>query len=260
MYWDHEHDMWIRLRHTTWSPDFVSWSPFVPILPIDEYDRPHDQIYMNNGYVYDDMYLGFARILHAHDDWSLDIDLAYSRDGEEWIRPPAARCILPRGAGDAWDSGRMAMFPSAPIREGDRLYFYHTSGAWYHSPAPPRALPPGTERPRGLCLATLRVDGFAGLRAAGEGRIRTRPLFMEREQLRINVAAGQGSCRVGLLDEAGLPIAGYTPADMEPIQADAIDHRLRWREHHSVASLYGRWLSLDIRLEGAELFSVRQEG
>ena len=94
----------------------------------------------------------------------------------------------------------MAMFPSAPIREGDRLYFYHTAGAWYHSPAPPRELPPGTERPRGLCLATLRVDGFAGLRAAGRGglgRIRTRPLFMEREQLRINVDAGQGSCRVG---------------------------------------------------------------
>ena len=83
---------------------------------------------------------------------------------------------------------------------------------------------------------------------------------MEREQLRINVDAGQGSCRVGLLDEAGFPIAGYTPADMEPIQADAIDHRLRWREHHSVADLYGRWLSLDIRLERAELFSVRQEG
>ena len=260
MYWDHDRDMWIRLRHTTWSPDFVSWSPFVPILPIDEHDRPHDQIYMNNGYVYDDMYLGFARILHAHDDWSLDIDLAYSRDGEEWIRPPAARCILPRGVGDTWDSGRMAMFPSAPLRAGDRLYFYHTSGAWYHSPAPLRELPPGTERPRGLCLATLRVDGFAGLRAAGSGHIRTRPLFMEREQLRINVDASQGVCRVGLLDEAGFPIAGYTPADMAPIQADAIDHRLRWREHDSVADLYGRWLSLDIRLERAELFSIRQGG
>ena len=258
MYWDREHDMWIRLRHTTWSPDFVSWSPFVPILPIDEHDRPNDQIYMNNGFVYDDMYLGFARILHAHDDWSMDIDLAYSRDGEGWIRPSEARGILPRASeGETWDSGRVAVFPSGPIRNGDRLYFYHTAEAQYHSPAPRRELPPGIEKPRGLCLATLRVDGFAGMQADGSGRIRTRPLFMERPQLQINVDAGQGSCRVGLLDEAGFPIAGYTPEDMEPIQADTVDHRLRWREHDSVTDQYGRWLSLDIRLEQAELFAVR---
>ena len=256
LYWDRANNMWIRLRHTSWSPDFVSWSPFVPILPIDQHDRPHDQIYMNNGFVYDDMYLGFARILHGQTDWSMDIDLAYSRDGEEWIRPPEGRGILPRGEGTAWDSGRMAVFPAAPVREGDRLYIYHTAGAQYHRPAPERELPPGTERPRGLCLATLRVDGFAGMRADGDGRIRTRPLFMERPQLRINVDAGRGSCRVGLLDEAGFPLDGYTPDDMEPIQEDSIEHRLHWRERHSVADLYGRWISLDIRLTDAELYAV----
>ena len=103
------------------SRDFASWSPFVPILPIDVHDRFHDQVYMNNGFVYDDMYVGFAQILHALDDWSLDVDLAYSRDGEDWIRPPEARAILPRGEGVTWDSGRMAMLPSAPVRLGDQL-------------------------------------------------------------------------------------------------------------------------------------------
>ena len=145
LYWDNrwasgkvrngEPGTWVRLRHTCWSPDFASWSPHVPILPIDEHDRPRDQVYMNNGFVYDDMYLGFAQILHALDDWSMDLDLACSRDGEEWLRPPGARCIIPRGEGTAWDSGRMAIFPSAPVPREGRLHFYYTSAAQYHSPA-----------------------------------------------------------------------------------------------------------------------------
>ena len=136
LYWDNrwasgkvrggEPGTWVRLRHTCWSPDFASWSPHVPILPIDGHDRPRDQVYMNNGFVYDDMYVGFAQILHALDDWSMDLDLACSRDGEEWLRPPGARCIIPRGEGTAWDSGRMAIFPSAPVpREGAAPLLLH---------------------------------------------------------------------------------------------------------------------------------------
>jgi hypothetical protein len=266
LYWDDRHasgktykgqpGTWVRLRHTCFSPDFASWSPHVPILPIDEHDRTRDQIYMNNGFVYDDMYVGFAQILHALDDWALDIDLAYSRDGEEWIRPPEARQILPRGEGTAWDSGRMAMFPSAPVRQGERMYFYHTSGAHYHSPAPKRDLPPDSERPNGLCLATLRVDGFAGLRADGEGRVRTRPTRIDHPDLLINVDATGGRCGVEILDEGGVPLPGYTFDDAEPISDDAVDRRLRWREHDSVSGLHGRWLSLQIELRGAELFRI----
>ena len=257
LYWDQTRDMWIRLRHTSWSPDFSTWSPFVPILPIDQDDRPHDQVYMNHGFVYGDMYLGFAQILHALDDWSMDVDLAYSRDGGEWIRSPQARAILPRGAGTAWDSGRMAVFPSAPLPVEDRLYFYYTAGPHYHKPAPPRELPPEAQRPLGLCLATLRLDGFAGLAASGEeGRVRTRPLRLEQAQLYLNVDAGQGTCQVGLLDEGGFPLPGYRVEDMEPIREDAVDCRLQWCQHRSVADLFGRWISLDIRLRNAQVYAV----
>ena len=268
LYWDRRRDsgkthrgepgMWVRLRHTCWSPDFASWSPHVPILPIDEDDRPHDQVYMNNGFVYDDMYVGLAQILHALDDWSMDVDLAYSRDGEDWIRPPEGRTILPRGEGTAWDSGRMAMFPSAPLRVGSRLYFYYTSGASYHKPAPPRDLPPGVERPSGLCLATLRADGFAGMAASEEGgKIRTRPFRVEHPELLLNVDAAGGQCRVGLLDEGGVPLAGYGVDEMDAVAVDEVNHRLQWRQRESVAALSGRWVSLDIRLKRAEVYAVR---
>ena len=157
----------------------------------------------------------------------------------------------------AWDSGRVAIFPSAPVRMGDLLYFYYTAGANYHGPAPPRDLPEGSQQPSGLCLATLRADGFAGMRAEGEGRLRTRPLFMAHPYMTINVDALGGACRVGLLDEGGVPIPGYEAADMDPIEDDAVDRRLRWKGNDSVSELYGRWICIDIRLERAEVYAIK---
>ena len=266
LYWDERFDSgkklrgrpgtWVRLRHTCWSPDFASWSPHVPILPIDENDRLRDQVYMNNGFVCDDMYVGFAQILHALDDWSVDIDLVYSRDGEEWQRPVAARRILPRGEGTSWDSGRLAMFPSPPVREDDLLYFYYTAAAEYHKPAAARDLPEESRRPEGLCLATLRVDGFAGMRAPTSGQMRTRPMFVQHPHLTVNVNSAGGAFRVGLLDEGGVALPGFGIEEMESISVDAIEHHLQWRNRGSISELHGRWISLEIEMQGSELFAV----
>ena len=55
----------------------------------------------------------------------------------------------------------------------------------------------------------------------------------------------------------GVPLAGYGPEEMDPITEDAVDQRLQWRQHPSVAELFGRWVILDIRLDRAEVFAVR---
>ena len=87
--------------------------------------------------------------------------------------------------------------------------------------------------------------------------IRTRPLYIAHPDLLINADATRGACRVGLLDEGGVPLAGYGPEEMDPITEDAVDQRLQWRQHPSVAELFGRWVTLDIRLNRAEVFAVR---
>ena len=61
---------------------------------------------------------------------------------------------------------------------------------------------------------------------------------------------------MGLLDEGGAPLAGYGPDDMEPVRGDHLGHPLRWRDRDSVAGLHGRWITLEIELQGAELFAV----
>ena len=90
--------------------------------------------------------------------------------------------------------------------------------------------------------------------------IRTRPLYIAHPDLLVNADAAGGSLRVGLLDEGGVPLSGYGADNMAAITVDAVDHRLQWREHPSVAELFGRWVSLDIRLERAEVFAVWNAG
>ena len=94
------------------------------------------------------------------------------------------------------------------------------------------------------------------MRTEGEGLIRTRPLRMDQPDLLLNVDANGGSCRVGLLDEGGAPLAGYGPEDMEAIRGDHLGQPLRWGDRESVAGLHGRWITLEVELQGAELFAI----
>ena len=63
---------------------------------------------------------------------------------------------------------------------------------------------------------------------------------------------------MGLLDEGGAPLAGYGPDDMEPIRGDHLGHPLHWRDRDTVGDLHGRWITLEIELQGAELFAVHK--
>jgi hypothetical protein len=66
------------------------------------------------------------------------------------------------------------------------------------------------DRKHAIGLATLRLDGFVGLRA-GEtaGTIVTKPFRLEGQELMVNVDARDGQASVEVLDETGQPLPGY---------------------------------------------------
>ena len=106
---------------------------------------------------------------------------------------------------------------------------------------------------------TIRTDGFVSLHA-GEmpGEVLTRPLIFSGNRLVVNYAtAAVGSVQVELCDEAGTPIKGYALADCEVLFGNEIEHTMVWRRKSDIGHLAGRPVRLRIRLDAADLYSIR---
>jgi hypothetical protein len=105
----------------------------------------------------------------------------------------------------------------------------------------------------GIGLARLRRDGFVSLDAGAEpGLLLTRPLHFEGKELHLNADAASGSVRAELYRAVevpfkypgqnwtiGEPIPGHALSDCLPIQENATDTVLRWKNRKTLADLAG---------------------
>lgn len=106
---------------------------------------------------------------------------------------------------------------------------------------------------------TLRLDGFVSVNAPLDGgELVTRPVTFTGRQLEINYStSAAGEIRVEIQDEAGIPIAGYSLEDCEPIWGDHIKRIVNWKATTDVASLIGKTVRLRFVMSDADLFSLR---
>ena len=79
----------------------------------------------------------------------------------------------------------------------------------------------------------------------------TQPVQCSGRQLRLSAAAAAG----GLVRAALADVDGKSLADLIPIQADATDHPLQWRDGQDLAALVGREIQLIFELRAATLYS-----
>ncbi len=109
----------------------------------------------------------------------------------------------------------------------------------------------------GLCLATLRVDGFASLDGGYDGGLVTTKQFVfTGSTLKVNAKANFGQVVVEVLDEKGKPAPGFKREMCEPMQADSVDNPIRWKGT-SLADLRGKPVRLRFYLTNARLYSYR---
>lgn len=75
-----------------------------------------------------------------------------------------------------------------------------------------------------------QLDRFVAAVAGTEGgTFTTPPLHFSGNQLQLNVKVQPGgSLRIGLLDEQGQPIAGYSVNDCIPIVGDSLSVTVKW--------------------------------
>ena len=109
----------------------------------------------------------------------------------------------------------------------------------------------------GICLAKLRLDGFASIEGGAKaGTLTTRPLDWTGGRLTLNTAprAG-GQILVEVLDRAYQPIDGYALADAVPVTADGVREAVGWRGANDLSGLTGRTIRLRFHITDASLYS-----
>ena len=167
-----------------------------------------------------------------------------SRDGVRWDRTYLQAWLRPGRDPRCWTHRNMV--PAVGIVEtGDEWSMYAIEHYGWDD-----------NRLRRL---TLRPWGFASLGADGRGgEARTHVLRHGGRRLHLNYAtSAAGSVRVELQDAAGMPLAGFTLADCEPIFGDELDGVVRWRGSDDLSALTGQPVRLRLVLDDADLFSLR---
>jgi hypothetical protein len=84
---------------------------------------------------YEGYYFDLLQIYYSATKATIDIQLAFSRDGKQWDRLPTRDVFLelgtPHGQGADFDSGMVIV--SRPVLVGDELWFYYTGYKAVHT-------------------------------------------------------------------------------------------------------------------------------
>ena len=217
----------IRTIGRSTSPDFLKWD--LPqnqvVLVPDEQDPLDTQFYTASVFKDRGVYFAFLSVYHAN-SLMVNVQLAFSRDGIDWMRVGKRHPIITYGMPDRFDSHAVYVYsPPVVLEEEIRIYYQGQDEA--HSLTPgdlsvlahrPAALPPGTEEAlseypnRGAAwwygimpqpwtlhggaggLAVARRDGFVSLDAGADpGEVLTRTLWCRGGSLVVNADASDPS-------------------------------------------------------------------
>jgi hypothetical protein len=217
----------------------------------------HQQIYNVTGMAYEGL------VVCLYDLWPrigggegpLDLGLRFTRDVQKWVDVGYPRRALRIGRFGEWDAG-MVYSQNMILVVDDELRLYYSGYNIGHY-----TRVPWTTRPHhilGVGLATLRLDGFASMRAGkAEGALTTKPLAFQGKELLVNADCPKGSLTVELLDRDGKEIAGFGRTAADAFSGDELRHTVTWRGKSDVSALAGRPVRIRFRLREGDLYSFR---
>ena len=247
------------------SADLIHWTQPVNIIRREE----NDPLYLYSMHVsrYRNVYLGQLHRLHDHPhadtcklgngkDHTMDTELTWSRDGRTWERHPQKPDFIPTSPpfanacdwGMTWGMGNI-------IDMGDHLRIYYGGFARLHQPGFKSA------GDSGICLATLRPDGFVSVDAGPDGGyMLTKPFRYPGGKLHVNArTASDGFLRIAVREGEGVRDgewpAGWRFQDSIPWTGDSTDATPAWKNGQSLDAFPTGILRLHFWMENAELYS-----
>jgi hypothetical protein len=170
-----------------------------------------------------------------------------STDGVTWHRYD--RCTY---AGPRPDENMLYVGHGLVARD-DEIWQY---GVAYHTPHGrlERRL---RETDGTICRFVQRLDGFVSVDAGYRGaRFVTRPVELPEGCLWVNADAGAlGSLRVGLRDEEGRAVPGFSMAECVTVEGNGTRLPVRWESARHLGELAGRRLRLAVEMSRCKLYS-----
>ncbi len=246
-------------RRESW--DFVHWTEPRIVIDQEPADPPQTQFYGLGAVPYGPYEIGSLWVYHTlEEDLGFNKmrghqqpELAYSRSGYAWHRLEVGFPLISLGEPGSWKAGNIQP-ASAPVFLEDEIRFYYAAARMEHGNMSGFA---GPEPGWGLGFVSLRPDRFVGMHAREEGRLLTRPIWVERDAFHVNAAVSPGGAvRVELRAVDGTPVPGFGLADCRPITGDRLDHVVRWEGDPDRSSLPYTELRLLVEARNATVYAL----
>lgn len=181
---------------------------------------------------------------------TLDLELAYSRDGFHFDRPDRTAFLACSRKEGTWDRGYLHTPGGICNVVGDKLYFFY--GGW--SGTGPSG--PGVYAGGAVGLAFLRRDGFASMDAGSSaGSLTTRAVTFKGKYLFVNLDAPKGDLRAEVLDEQGKVIEPFSSKNSQAAAVDETKHQMTWKGSGDLSALAGRKVKFRFQLTNGQLYS-----
>lgn len=106
---------------------------------------------------------------------------------------------------------------------------------------------------------SLRLDGFASVRAAYEGgELVTKSIRFDGDRLVLNFAtSAAGGIRVEIQDAEGTPLPGFTLDDTVELIGNEIEREVRWKHGADVSRLAQQPVRLRLVMKDADVYALR---
>ena len=218
---------------------------------------PMHQYYGAVPICYEGNYLASLAVYHSiPDDDGIDCEWVYSRDGELWRKTSHRTRVVERGPNNAWDF--VSAFVTSCVPVDDEIWIFYSGGRSRHGPPQATAQRPPDYLRRSIGLAKLRRDGFASMQPVEQtGWLETVAVPCAGRKLLVNTDAGDGWCRVELLDHQGRVIPGYSEGECLPITVDGPEVRAEWKSGTELPDLSDKPIKVRFILSNARLYSFR---
>jgi hypothetical protein len=234
--------MFNRMIQRRLSADGLTWCAPELVIQADEHD-PWDQQFYSLAVQYHEDWLvgslGHYRV--EKEQQTMDLALAFSRDGRHWERPVRGG-FIPRDPDGRDSEGAYA--PNAWIDQGDRWLCLYSGTARKHN-----RHHDATGSPNCIMGATWAKHRFVGLRADSvPGGFMTPVFFPQSAEICVD-AEVRGWLRAELCDAWGRKLEGFHLSDSATIRGDDSAHVLRWKQRDTACMIHD---AVRVRFEFAD--------